>query len=910
MALHMYYLVRCVWYFLANKFGNRFFTVVEYIMKTEYQGRGTPHWHIAAWVLPHGLLGRLVGRTKDKRAVRAAGSVLLKFLELIFQCDIDVNVGCGSCNYITGYVAKDHDAVDVGLGEYVQKNQTSSWLAAYRLLCQSSPCIPECAIRMASLPEFDRSYANVLLYPPQPAAMVSLEGRRTNFSTRMYGMYLQEMRQLVNVAGKPMCESFLVWHRSRDEDPKTHNVVLRGRHHQTHHAKTFVVACRYWYELTDGYWGQLVLTQIPHLEAKDLLPRGGRHLACMENFVGMLEYLVSWRWGASIGDAKVIKAASGAVFYASSLPLILNDEGCVEHLSTSVEDEAVFPTERAAFEYLVTFAKHDLQMRGFRGERTCAFVEKQKANMLLHERVRRCRSDEEFERWRQHWDHINRPKLRTLRWGVKQQEVLDIVSRELSCEDEDVKKRSRRQLYVEGPPGSGKSAVLLECALIAVRAGQRVLIVCPTGALVYSFKSLLPDVEGIENIQVDTIHGLLKYKRPGEDTEHKSNAWAPPSALRRIDLILVDEGSQYDDKEWIRFYQSVKEQPHRPMVVVVADFQQLQPVNAAVSQRLCQRWCESQEKVRLDTVYRSSDPEHLVFLNEIRNGQPDRSTLREYFGDRIWHRRDSLDVAVGRGMKIAEETGKPFSWLTSTNRGAAEVCEAALRVLQVTPEEVAEGFQCDYEHSHLRIVAKRGILIRLTRNLDKQRGFVNGALATVWEQLDGSRCFIARLCTSGNLVLVHPLREMDKKRSVMMTFLPCVYGYATTIRRAQGASLDQGCLYFDQTNCGKKHPGRGYGYVGASRFRSREGCYLYGRIRRTDFLPVGDERESDVMERGTLSESTEEEDGPQFCWRNPLAGGMRCYDEDGESASSSEAESGDVCGVDVREGVQDDIDFF
>ena len=69
-------------------------------------------------------------------------------------------------------------------------------------------------------------------------------------------------------------------------------------------------------------------------------------------------------------------------------------------------------------------------------------------------------------------------------------------------------------------------------------------------------------------------------------------------------------------------------------------------------------------------------------------------------------------------------------------------------------------------------------------------------------------------------------REMDSKRSVMMTFLPCVYGYATTIRRAQGASLDQGCLYFDQTGCKKKHPGRGYGYVGASRFRSRDGCYL------------------------------------------------------------------------------------
>ena len=61
----------------------------------------------------------------------------------------DVQVGNGRLNYINGYVSKDHDAVDVGLGEYVQKGATSSWLAAYRLLSKGSPCIPEVAIRMA-----------------------------------------------------------------------------------------------------------------------------------------------------------------------------------------------------------------------------------------------------------------------------------------------------------------------------------------------------------------------------------------------------------------------------------------------------------------------------------------------------------------------------------------------------------------------------------------------------------------------------------------------------------------------------------------------------------------------------------------------------------------------------------------
>ena len=79
--------------------------------------------------------------------------------------------------------------------------------------------------------------------------------------------------------------------------------------------------------------------------------------------------------------------------------------------------------------------------------------------------------------------------------------------------------------------------------------------------------------------------------------------------------------------------------------------------------------------------------------------------------------------------------------------------------------------------------------------MDKQRGFVNGAVGEVLESLHGNACFVVRLLGTGNFVLVHPVEE-DGAR-----FLPCCYGYATTIRRAQGMSVDQGCIYFDQ----KKH---------------------------------------------------------------------------------------------------------
>ena len=213
------------------------------------------------------------------------------------------------------------------------------------------------------------------------------------------------------------------------------------------------------------------------------------------------------------------------------------------------------------------------------------------------------------------------------------------------------------------------------------------------------------------------------------------------------------------------------------------------------------------------------------------------------------------------------------------------MCQAALHHHGVTAAELATGYLCDpASKSTLRIVAKSGLIIRLSRNFDKGRGFVNGALAVICESLDGNRVFTARLMSSGNMVLVHPMEE-DTAR-----FLPCCYGYATTIRRAQGADIFHGCLFMDN----KWHPAaRGYGYVGVSRFRSREGVYMFGKLRRTDFLPVGPELETEVLQRGYDSVDSDDEEGAGL-----------------EYASAEEDEESDTeVGVD-RGNVLGDVDFI
>ena len=95
------------------------------------------------------------------------------------------------------------------------------------------------------------------------------------------------------------------------------------------------------------------------------------------------------------------------------------------------------------------------------------------------------------------------------------------------------------------------------------------------------------------------------------------------------------------------------------------------------------------------------------------------------------------------------------------------------------------------------------------------------------------------------------------------------------MRRAQGADLDHGCIYFDQL---KRPAARGYGYVAVSRFKTRSGCYLYGKIRTSDFLPVGPDLASEHLERGSLSESSGDSDG----------GGLEhAYAEDSDAESDA-----------------------
>ena len=95
--------------------------------------------------------------------------------------------------------------------------------------------------------------------------------------------------------------------------------------------------------------------------------------------------------------------------------------------------------------------------------------------------------------------------------------------------------------------------------------------------------------------------------------------------------------------------------------------------------------------------------------------------------------------------------------------------------------------------------------------------------------------------------------------------------------------MDQGCVYFDNI---KRPAGRGYAYVAVSRFRTRGGCHLYGKLRRSDFLPVGEEGEDEDVERGydSKNSSDSEYNGERDYEK------LRMQPQDGDSGSEYDSD--------------------
>ena len=267
-------------------------------------------------------------------------------------------------------------------------------------------------------------------------------------------------------------------------------------------------------------------------------------------------------------------------------------------------------------------------------------------------------------------------------------------------------------------------------------------------------------------ITIETIHAAFKVSRD------RDAQYDPPGRLRHYDLIILDEVSQIDGQVWRCLQIALNELRPSPYVVFVGDFQQLQPVHGEhiLHQDLQREEAAGQlRRIELQqhAAARSNDPEMLAFLAWARVHQPSRNCLENFFHGRRLSR--DKDEAVQQAMRIERSSGKQFTFLTVTNRGAQSLNLAHLRAeFAAAADRIENMHQCvvgDPTAEAGLLVLQEGMRVRLTRNLDKDRGFVNGNVGVI-EKMLTQDVFVLRTI-QGTRILVHPVTDKGE------TFAPC-----------------------------------------------------------------------------------------------------------------------------------------
>ena len=169
------------------------------------------------------------------------------------------------------------------------------------------------------------------------------------------------------------------------------------------------------------------------------------------------------------------------------------------------------------------------------------------------------------------WRIVSRVALQARQWSPEQQDAISTIARGCCVDDAGAHLLQQRYLYVSGEPGSGKSEVLVHAAVHAADNGCKVLVLCPTGTLVHSYRDRLPEHP---NLVVETIHAGFRIYREAD----KLVRYSPPTRLQRYDLLIIDEASQVDDAVAQRMVMAIQELPQAPFVAIAADFEQLAPV--------------------------------------------------------------------------------------------------------------------------------------------------------------------------------------------------------------------------------------------------------------------------------------------------------------------------------------------
>lgn len=387
-------------------------------------------------------------------------------------------------------------------------------------------------------------------------------------------------------------------------------------------------------------------------------------------------------------------------------------------------------------------------------------------------------------------------------------------------------------VFISGPGGVGKSVLINR---VREEMGDETVFLAPTGIAAINIKGAT-----VHRVFRFPLGYLSKYAR--NNVAEKAEAVFEKSA--GVKRIVIDEISMTRADLFCAIDQNLRRirKVNRPFgglqVVVVGDFYQLPPVlnkNSAEGREFSKEfssefafdtdsWKEANfETIELDKIMRQSDEEFIGALNSIRVKDKNYARSLNFLNQR----------AVGN-----EEVCEEAIFLCSTNKAADIINESQFEELEGEPRTYVGRITGSFKVALVpeTITLKVGCKVLVCANSD---AYTNGQVGYVMSMHDA--VIMVELQT-GEIVAVkeHVWEEYDYETSgggakpkVVGTFkqFPLKLGYAITVHKSQGLSLDSAIIY---NGNGFFAPGQAY--VGLSRLRTLGGMGMLKPLDLSDVI--------------------------------------------------------------------------
>ena len=381
---------------------------------------------------------------------------------------------------------------------------------------------------------------------------------------------------------------------------------------------------------------------------------------------------------------------------------------------------------------------------------------------------------------------------------------------------------TNEHMAIIGPAGTGKSFIV-QNIIKQIKVEKNYVITAMTGVAA----DLLPN--GV------TLHHALGLGNGTKNTEDIvsdiRNNGTKLKFFKELDVLFIDEISMMNSELFENIDKISKnvrnnERPFGGLrLIVLGDFLQLGPVNVRRSVKRspyvfeCDLWKDTFSKNNtffLTQNMRQTDPKWIDLLNAVRIGNLSTHHLTKLLS----MKRD----------KINEEDNLIHLYCTNNNVDEYNIKKCNELIKKGAKSKIFESKISRMEYTNLKkpdVHLCVGARVMHTVN-EPARSIFNGSVGTVLEINEDSKkgdSVRVRFDSNGSILTICFVKKditYHQNKSVVVTFLPLKLCWATTIHKAQGATLHGAYLILNNAFAPNQV------YTALSRFVSSENVYLLG----------------------------------------------------------------------------------